>query len=188
MRNSWFISDPHLNHKNILTFRNFDGTPTRPLWFVEDKTNEALLNEKVQEMNAFILDALCSSVRNGDSLYCLGDVYMGDTPSFRRMWAQVPGRKTLILGNHDNCKELINLFKKVLVWRVFKEQNFTCSHIPMHPLSIKGQFNVHGHVHANDVKNDFGFFDRRYINISVEKTGFKPIHLDEILQIIKDRT
>lgn len=74
-------------------------------------------------------------------------------------------------------------FKKVMLWRIFKDEGFVCSHIPLMP----GQFrhkvthNLMGHIHQNDMDDPV-----MYMNVCVEKTNYTPIHMDQVLYRIKN--
>ena len=143
----------------------------------------------IDHMNEVIVERWNEVVKDGDYVYHMGDVVMSGGSEFYPLWSRLKGSKRLIVGNHDDPKQLIGCFKKIMVWRTFKEFNFTCTHIPIHPGSFRGgSFNLHGHVHSNDVRDSKGNLDLRYINNCVEKTDYRPRHLDEILQIIKDRS
>jgi calcineurin-like phosphoesterase family protein len=65
------------------------------------------------------------------------------------------------------------------------------THIPIHEQSM-GRFDacVHGHMHDNVVtKQERGetVVDLRYLNICVEHTEYKPITLEDIQKVMRDR-
>lgn len=168
-RNIWLISDTHINHEKIIEYCN------RPF-------------ANAKEMNEAIRDNWNDTVKDGDIVYHLGDVYIGKYPeenySTERFLGSLKGRKRLILGNHDNGKDQIlqRTFQKISVWRMFVEYGIMLTHVPIHSGSFrhKCQFNVHGHTHDNDVLDDLGLPDPQYINVCVDKTEFKPIHIDSV--------
>lgn len=168
-RDIWLISDTHFNHSNIIRYCN------RPF-------------ANPTEMNEAIRENWNETVKNGDIVYHLGDVYMGKYPddnySTERFLSSLKGRKRLILGNHDHGKDqaLQRSFQKISIWRMFTELGLMLTHVPIHPGSFrhKCEFNVHGHTHENDVIDEYGVSDPRYINVCVDKTNFKPIHIDTI--------
>ena len=130
-------------------------------------------------------------IKPQDKVYHLGDVIMGQRSNYNRILYRLNGHLRLCLGNHDDIKsrELYERFEKIEIWRIFKDHGFVCSHIPI----VKEQFrhkvvlNLHGHLHNPIVLDEKGKPDLHYKNVCVEHTALKPIHLDEIKQIIKDR-
>lgn len=176
--NSFFISDTHFGHANILKFKRDDGTPLRPFASIEEHDETLIENwNKV--------------VRPVDKVYHLGDVVIN-----RKALGILPrlnGKKRLIRGNHDifKTKEYLEHFDEILAYRAFVKEGFICSHVPIHPESLsRWRANVHGHLHHNVVKQSRvdGFIgspteevDSRYICISVEHTNYSPVPLEEIL-------
>lgn len=168
-RNIWLISDTHFNHSNIIKYCN------RPF-------------ASAKEMNEAIRDNWNETVKNGDIVYHLGDVYIGKYPdnngSTEIFLSSLNGRKRLILGNHDNGKDQIlqRIFQKISIWRMFVDYGIILTHVPIHAGSFrhKCEFNVHGHTHDNNVVDENGVLDSRYINVCVDKTNFKPIHIDSV--------
>lgn len=164
MRNIWFISDTHFSHANFLGFIDDNGKRIRPF-------------SSVEEMDELMVDKWNELVKDGDRVYHLGDVSFGKS-RLPEIMARLKGSKRLILGNHDEIKDfrLLEYFKKVTLWRIFKEHNFVCTHIPLALDQLrKVEFNVHGHIHQQPSPTP------QHINICVEKTGYAPVHLDEIL-------
>lgn len=165
----WLLSDPHINHTNILGFRGEDGAPIRPGF------------ANVQEMNARILDGWNSKVRHGDIGYWLGDMVFGDLPGFATLWPKFNGSKRLVLGNHDDPKFLSSggFFKKTASERKFGEYGIFLSHRPVHDseLELNGQImlNVHGHLHEK--ASPPGLFR----NVSVEVMNYEPIEIEALI-------
>lgn len=167
--NIFFTSDHHFFHANFLKFLEDDGSRCRPFSSVEG------MNEKmVKEWN--------SVVKDGDRVYHLGDVTFDYSPAFDVLMSRLRGSKRLNLGNHDIIKgtSLIKHFKKVSLWRMFKEHNFICAHVPMNRDQFrKVEFQVHGHTHHHCLP------DPHYVNVCVEQNDYRPFHLDEILSRIR---
>lgn len=180
MKDIWLISDTHFNHANILNFRDS--------W-----TNELIRPgfKNVEEMDEKLIDNWNSVVKDGDIVYHLGDVVMGDRDAWmKKNWARLRGSKRLIVGNHDDIKSLVkgNYFKKVYLQRKMPEQGIIMTHLPIDkwsagsgsPTNWIQLVNVHGHIHQNDSPPG------PYVNVSVEKTNFKPIHLEEVKKLAKE--
>lgn len=185
--NIWFISDTHFGHGNlVLNFTlNDTGVPAR----VDPRTNARF--NSVEEHDEYLIEQWNKNVQPQDKVWHLGDVIMGPKKDYDRTLSRLNGHKRLLLGNHDQLKgtTLSNWFEKIEVWRLFKEHNFIMTHVPIYrdQFKQKVQFNVHGHTHENNVDwIDDGH--NPYINISCEKTALAPIHLEDLLVIIRERT
>lgn len=171
-RDIWLISDTHWNHANILKFKDDQGNLTRPEF------------SSAKEMNDFMLEKWNEAIKPSDKVWHFGDVFFGSFEEYEKIHNQLNGHKRLLLGNHDNDSRLFKMFQKVQVIRRFDEFDFVGSHIPMHTFSCFNHrknstlVNVHGHVHTNDVP-DIG-----YVNISCERTGYAPIHLDDVIKLV----
>ena len=94
MRDIWFISDTHFNHSNFLKFTDADGKLIRPF-------------DTIEQMNELIMGNWADTVKPGDIIYHLGDVYFGSHDEAGKMLRKLPGRKRLIVGNHDDIKEIV---------------------------------------------------------------------------------
>lgn len=165
-----FISDTHFFHANILKFKDNNGALTRPGFSC------------VEDMNEVIRERWNEVVRRGDRVYHLGDVFMGQRDEFQKFWPKLAGQKSLIVGNHDDIPYLSKggFFRKVQMWRKFTEYGLMLSHVALHEsgLDWRGNtlLNVHGHIHHNDSPPG------PYLNICVEKTDYRPVELDEIIE------
>lgn len=171
MRDIWFISDTHFYHANILKFTGDDGQLIRPGFTSTEDMNERMIHN------------WNSVVKHGDHVWHLGDFAMGNKTIVERLIKRLNGRKRLTVGNHDMIKEVAPYFDKVAMWRIFKEFNFFCMHVPQRKeIFRKTAFQIHGHIHQNKME------DPAYINVCVEHTDYAPVHLDTILQKIKERS
>ena len=180
-RDIWVISDTHLHHANILTFKDsVTGRMVRG-----DRFND------VDHMDQCLLDNWNSVVKQGDIVYHLGDVFIGAKEKFAAMWPKFNGSKRLIVGNHDDIKFLSSggFFKKVQMWRMFPEYGLVMSHVPLHPSNLlrmsrgsKGTYpqdatqlyGIHGHIHHHQSP------EGPYRNVSVEAIDYTPIHIEDL--------
>lgn len=171
-RDIWVVSDTHLFHSNILTFR-------------DSKTGKLVRGNKfsnVSEMNEYMLDKWNSVVKPGDRVYHLGDVFIGSKEDFSRFWPKFNGSKNLIVGNHDPIKVLSSggFFKKVQMWRMFPEFGLILSHVPLHISSMyrhqlgRPLYGIHGHIHQNS--SPIG----PYRNVCVEVIDYTPINIEDL--------
>lgn len=175
MKNIWLISDTHWGHSNIIKYCD------RPF-------------SSVEEMNEKMFDNWNDTVKDGDIVYHLGDVYFGKG-SYGEEWAKrfrkLPGRKRLILGNHDNGKDmnLHDCFQKIVMWRMFPEFSLLLTHVPVHETTlgihvsenedecgaeVRQLHNIHGHIHQNPSPTD------RHTNVSVEWINYTPVNIETL--------
>jgi calcineurin-like phosphoesterase family protein len=172
MRDIWLVSDTHFHHKNILTFTDDNGDLIRPGFSC------------VEEMDEHMLEKWNSVVKQGDIVYHLGDVMMGDKDHFKKFWARLNGSKRLIVGNHDDIKFLANgsFFAKIKMWRVFKEFGLVLTHVPIHKSEMGHDLvNVHGHIHQNKSPTPWHY------NVSVEALDdYTPVHIEQVSKEITE--
>lgn len=168
--NIWYVADYHFGHESPYTkFKRADGTPLRPF-------------SCSAEADEFMLQEHNKLVKPEDRVYVLGDV------AFHKKhlhWLHaMNGRKVLVKGNHD--------LEKLSVYTEYFDDIRACiqrdgcigTHIPLHPDSLaRWGFNVHGHLHANNVYLANRSMDRRYLCVSVEQTNYRPMALEDILLI-----
>lgn len=167
-RDIWVISDTHFGHRNIIDYCN------RPF-------KDALT------MSLAIRDNWNSVVKPDDIVYHLGDVYMGwnEQQDIGQFLGSLNGRKRLILGNHDEGKDVVlhKTFQKIMVWRMFPEFGLLLTHVPVHESALEryeqGKYayslvNVHGHIHEKPAPTDL------HRNVSVEQINYRPINIEEL--------
>ena len=160
MGDIFIISDTHFGHKNIIEYCN------RP--FVD-----------VVKMDNAIIENWNKAVTPEDIVYHLGDVTFGSYEKFCTSIApRLNGKKRLIIGNHDRIKgtKLMDFFEKVALWMSLDQFGIIMTHIPIEQQFFRGKctHNVHGHLHEKSLKSPI------HANICVEKTGYKPVNLEEI--------
>lgn len=166
MSEQFFVSDTHFSHANVLKFTdNTTGKPIRPDFKDVDDMDEQL----IQNWN--------SVVSPKDTVYHLGDVGF-NAAKLHQILPRLNGRKYLALGNHDDLRwNLYKFFVKINLWYVFKKENFLASHTPTHDSNLyKVRYNIHGHNHQNPDVSPL------HLNVSVERTNFTPIHIDEVVR------
>lgn len=171
MVNLWFISDLHLGHENIITFKNYDGSLMRPF-------------DTIEKMHQCIFDRWNETVKPGDKIYVLGDLAFGKRGmEVLHSMQKLPGRKRAVLGNHDRFHHMVygQVFQEIFGLRQIN--GLWASHAPLHPASIRGRNaigNVHGHLHNNIVG------EPGYRNVCCERVQFTPINYDEVVRNIED--
>ena len=168
----WAWSDLHLNHANIIRYSR------RPMADV-DQMNDQLL-EAAQQVPA------------DHWLLFGGDLFVKRFPELRDWLDLCPGRKVLVLGNHDKpiangawqglgfeaatpClshgldtpvrSPLVNGMVNQLWW----------THYPMDAARLPaGTLNLHGHIHDH-------WLDGARLNLSVERHDYSPRRLTDLL-------
>tara|TARA_B100000683_G_scaffold276735_1_gene331835 strand:+ start:2328 stop:2849 length:522 start_codon:yes stop_codon:yes gene_type:complete len=173
MRQTWIISDTHFNHASILGFKDYAGLPPRGCF------------DNVDQMNECMMDNWADTVATNDIIYHLGDVLFGDNKPewLSENMCKLPGKKHLVLGNHDNPKFLAPFFKSINLWIDMSKIGLLLSHTPQHESTLaethrfgqKPILNIHGHIHSNPSP------EGPYKCVCVEQTNYKPINLDELL-------
>jgi calcineurin-like phosphoesterase family protein len=183
MINTWFISDLHFHHRNILEYEPV----ARPF-------------SSLTEMHETIIQRWNSVVKPKDIVFILGDFCF--SKSGLGIALRLNGKKRLVLGNHDtfSSSDYLCYFEKlygVLFWN-----QCILSHIPVHSdqLGRRWHINVHGHLHSRIIKctEYVGLLpgtqedvyreieDKRYFNVSCEHHNLTPVHADVILARVKE--
>jgi len=160
----WYTADLHLNHERVITFCD------RPF------TNAS-------EMDSRICDTICSMVGTDDDLWILGDFAFAKGASRDRITARflsLPGRKHLVLGNHDLpwVTELPWHSVQDIVTVQDGDTTFVLCHYPMITWNgaRRGAIQLFGHVH-NNWKGS-----ANAVNVGVDVWNFAPVQRQEILQ------
>ena len=175
----WFAADHHFQHAKILTFTDENGKRLRPEF------------ENIQDHDNHIIAQHNSRVKDDDIVYFLGDVTWKTNEVAREILAALRGRKRLVVGNHDDVDFLMSTgaFERTYLWKYFPEHNLIASHVPLAERDLKrAKFNVHGHLHEKAVthvshnENSIAdtITDLRYLNVSMERTKYKPYSLEQI--------
>lgn len=176
---TWFSSDLHLWHDNIIKYCK------RP--FKDSK-----------EMNEALLTYHNERVKPGDLWYNLGDICMwrrsNQEADFITEMLKWNGRKHLFLGNHDHFGTDAYIkagFKKILGTGRWWADSII-SHYPIYcgPFGIgSAKACVHGHTHDINIPDHTNLDGviQPFINLSVENIGYKPIELDDLIEVIKLR-
>jgi len=137
----------------------------------EDNYRAKVLNvETVEQHDEKICDLWTDTVQKRDMVLVLGDV--GWT---YKLLKDLPGRKKILLGNHDkhHAHEYLEVFEDIIGPRKYKKH--WLSHFPIHESELWGKSVIHGHTHSHGVN------DSRYINVSIEMTAGYPISYQTIV-------
>lgn len=165
MRQSWFISDLHLGHKNILNY----SSKERPF-------------DNLEDHNQYIIDTINESVLKHDTLYILGDVAFGKE-NLKYIEQLKVENKVLVLGNHDKysmAEYMAVGFNKI--YGMVRHKEFVLTHAPVHPCQLEKRYsaNIHGHLHTYDVGDP-----SKYFNCNVDRMGFVPVTMSVIRDTLR---
>ena len=205
MENTFFFSDSHYSHTPLVMDWWADEARTIPAR-IDPRTGQRF--ESVESHDQFMIDQHNSVVSDQDKVYCAGD-FCFSLKTLLRIRPKLNGSIILIAGNHDKITQFANakftdssgsqrkVFKDIRLWNFFNSSHksglinsnnsFVLSHIPLMYDQFRHKVvrNVHGHIHNHNVRDQFGTHDKRYVNICVEKIGYKPVSLRELLASFK---
>lgn len=141
----FYIADWHYNHPNILSYDN------RPF-------------KTVEEMDAALVERWNATVTSADTVYVLGDMFWGGETKAVPVLDSLNGKKILIKGNHDRCKntEFRKRFDQISGYLEITDgdRHVVLSHYPMPCFKnhFHGWYHLYGHVHnsfeANMMEHD----------------------------------
>lgn len=156
----WLISDTHLFHPIVLQQRGYTT---------------------IDEMNDDIIRMWKDTVQPSDTVFHLGDFAFGtDLSAIENIIKDLPGKVTLLVGNHDTPVKCAIYAKYWKLASTIKYKDIVLSHVPLHPTSIYRDTligNIHGHIH-NACINDV-----RYMNVNFDVlTDKKIVSLTECRQ------
>ena len=158
---TFFISDLHFGHKNILAYDN------RPFLSIEENDREI-----IRRWNEVVTDI--------DTVYILGDISWYNTSQTIEIIKQLKGHKHLIVGNHDHKliknREFKNLFEGIGDYKEIKVANQTLvlSHypIPCFNKNFHGAYHFYGHVH-----NSYDWNMMKYHRYLMQTLYLKPCNM-----------
>lgn len=137
MGKTFFISDLHFGHKNILSFDN------RP--FVN-----------VEEHDESLIEAWNKKIGIDDDVWILGDISWHNSTKTIEIFNKLNGIKHLCKGNHDNKllknRQVQNLFVEICDYKEIQLDNgkgvVLCHYpIPCFNNHFYGWYHLYGHVH-----------------------------------------
>ena len=174
MGKTFFISDTHFNHTNILKYE----APSRPF-------------ETVEDMNAELVRRWNAKVSPDDSVYILGDFCFDVKGVFvNDLLRSLNGHKYLIRGNHDLFTRSSNFDPSLIEWikdycEAKIDGHFVCMfHYPIAVWNRKhyGAIHLYGHVHTP--KGDSVEACARLVNaynVGADVNNLEPMTLSELM-------
>jgi calcineurin-like phosphoesterase family protein len=161
---NWFTSDLHLNHENIIRYCDRKASST-------------------SEMNETIVSNWNSRISQNDTVYVVGDVFLGNPADAKPIIQRMNGKKILILGNHDRSPRTMlehgfdEAHRKLTIILKDGRRALLC-HKPLPSVLLSGcDLQVHGHRHNGPI------VDGNRINVCVDLWNMSPISEDELCSI-----
>lgn len=195
---TWFTSDNHFYHNNIIKMFGRKG-----------------IFQNLDEMHDYMIKQWNSVVAKSDTVYVIGDFSFGNVADTRTILCRLNGMKILIRGNHDerfSTHALLNagfhdvrdsfLYKvgsgdqvrRILLchypynmpaWKfwlkfLFRKLGAWRKHYVLYPAYRPNNWLIHGHIHGGDkIKG-------RAINVNVESWDYLPVSEETIIKIMDE--
>ena len=156
---NFYISDWHYGHKNIMAY---DNRPFR----------------SVEEMNDALIANWNSAVSQDDTVYVLGDMFWCGEQAAIPILDSLHGKKILIRGNHDRCRNLEFIKRFALVDDyleiIDRGRNIVLCHYPITCFKnhYNGWYHFYGHVHTT-----FEYNMTEHAKYLMEELYEKPCHM-----------
>lgn len=177
MNDTFFISDTHFGHSNIIKYSN------RPF-------------QDIEEMNEKMVRAWNETVKQNDIVYHLGDVAFMGYGKFCKLLDRLNGHLNIIFGNHDkmirsNRNDLLS-FHNVSSIQDYKElyvgdQMFVLFHYGQRVWNKSHHGSIHLYGHSHGSLPPFG----KSVDVGVDckeiTTNYRPVSVDEVLKYMKNR-
>lgn len=149
-------ADLHIDHPPAARQRGFVGVP---------------------DFQEAVCEAWIKEVHPRGTIILVGDValYMSGLSVIKKL----PGKKILVMGNHDKerdgiiTRDLMEVYDELEgLWK--HRSGIYFSHSPMHVSQLRNRINVHGHSHRDIIP------DSRYVNVCWDLLPNGPINLEAI--------
>lgn len=175
---TFFTSDTHFNHANIIKFCN------RPF-------------KDVEQMNDVMIANWNSVIGKDDTVFHLGDFCLGGAAEWTKILDRLNGKIYLIMGNHDlkNIRQgFISRFEHVAMQmriEIGKKRIYLC-HYPF--LCFEGSYKddvwqLFGHVHTRRSNSGIDAGRLQYLyptqyDVRVDNNNFTPVSFGQVKRII----
>lgn len=190
--NTWFMSDPHYGHKNIVRGQTS--------W---DSIQKCRPFNSVEEMNATLVKNINKKVDRNDIVYCLGDWSFGGLENVFKFRDQLNVQTIhLIYGNHDHhiennrlqpnsgirIRSTQSLFQSTQYYlrKKINGQDMVLCHYAMRTWDKghHGTWMLYGHSHGT-----LPWYENfKTMDVGIDThPEFRPYHFDEIDSIMKNK-
>jgi calcineurin-like phosphoesterase family protein len=171
---TFFTSDHHFGHKNILKFTE------RP-------------QETIEEMDQYLIDQWNKVVSEKDRVYYVGDFSYRAEKSVGYYLSKLNGNKIFIEGNHDDVEGIDKFngvpMRQADIIKVGKQK----IHLSHYPLRVwqhahRGAWCLYGHTHTNIEDMPWG----KSMDVGIDNAarlgfGYRPLEYQEIAELMKER-
>lgn len=151
MSKTWYSSDLHFGHRNIVKYTNRGVDTTQ------------------EDHDEWLIDLWNSQVNKGELVYHLGDFsFSRSVTEIQRLLQRLNGVKHFIKGNHDD-RQVLDVLKKnnsISWWGDYKETKIGGNSTILFHFAIAnwhkqhhGSFHLHGHSHGSYVLDDGKILD-----------------------------
>lgn len=192
MSKTYFISDTHFSHFNILKYEPIRVLATAEYmanigsgksydeaveWIKESLETNMNKEEVLYWHDEMLISNWNSTVKDDDVVWFLGDFAFKDTKIAQTIGRRLKGHKRMIMGNHDREKPEFYYtcgFEFVSPYPIILKHFFTLSHAPMPWMHQDSSpyYYIFGHVHSVDV---YQTTTANTTCVCVERWQFKPI-------------
>lgn len=168
-----FTSDSHFGHQLMLKFRPFST---------------------VEEMDEHLIEMWNAVVRPDDIVWHLGDFSCHDEARTKQIFNRLPGRKRLILGNHDvHGDGSVRKSLRGLAWDQppthYAEVKIDGERIALHhyamrtwSASVHGSWHLYGHSHGRLP----AYGRSRDCGVDCPDTGYGPMTFQALMAAMRD--
>lgn len=169
----WFTSDLHFWHKNVCKYCN------RPY-------------DNLEEMHESIIQNWNSVIKEGDTVFILGDLGFCGIEKLRPLLTRLNGILYVIQGNHDSDKVLVTLYNEKIINNFSRliqititgdeecpNQDLTLCHFPMIDWYNKerGAWMIHGHQHQAPETPSCSI---AHWDVGLDKNNMTPISFEQL--------
>lgn len=190
--NTYFTSDTHFHHKNIVR-----GTSS---WEAGNREQGLRDFHTLEEHDEALIKSINSLVKWDDELWHLGDWSFGGAEQIKKFRDRLNCKNIhLVFGNHDQHIEPLNspyreLFKSVQYYKelsfkinsqrsgIYGKTKICLSHYAMRVWNKSHHQSIHLYGHSHGTLPGIG----RSMDVGVDTNNLYPYHLDEIIERFKN--
>lgn len=203
-RRTFFTSDTHFNHGNIIKYCHRPFMTKEEEQLLAEHANFRVSEETVRRMDAELISQINETVGKDDILWHLGDFCFARGKRYYdicRSYRDQIRCKTvnLVWGNHDHKPKLATCgFDEAhdLVQIRVNHQKIVLCHYPMLSWegSGKGAFQLYGHCHTNlEPWADDHMPGRKSLDVGVDNAlnllgAMRPFSFEEVRDLLSDRS